>query len=54
MFLIILQIYTTASKFIKNKHQPTPTAVTHGGKMTTNGRVQGVGPAAPYRRAPRW
>jgi hypothetical protein len=30
-----------------------PTAVTHGGKVTANGRVQGVGPAAPYRRAPR-
>jgi hypothetical protein len=32
---------------------PHPTAVTHGAKVTANGRVQGVGPAAPYRRAPR-
>jgi hypothetical protein len=55
-----LQIYTKVSKFIKNKHQTSwvtaaarPTAVAHGGKVTANGRVQGVGLAAPYHRGPR-
>jgi hypothetical protein len=51
-FLIILQIYTTVSKFIKNKHLPSwataaarPTIVAHDGKVTADGRVQGVSPA---------
>jgi hypothetical protein len=29
-----------------------PTAVTHDGKVTAKSRVQGVGPATPYRRSP--
>jgi hypothetical protein len=61
--LIILQIYTIVSKFIKNKHQSQwATAATtekayrrrpRRPNVTANGRVQGVGPTAPYCRAPR-
>jgi hypothetical protein len=58
--LIILQIYTIISKFIKNKHQ-SPWATAEKAyrrrprrpNVTANGRVQGVGPTAPYCRAPR-
>jgi hypothetical protein len=47
-------------KFIKIIHLPwwvtvaaRPTAVAHGGKVTANSRVLGVGHAATYRRGLR-
>jgi hypothetical protein len=37
----------------RKPRQKRPTAVTHGGKVTANGPLQGVGPTVPYRRAPQ-